>query len=930
MGKGILKNKFSIFNRLFLLIFIISMLSITPTRNDLIIGVENQSNEEYDELLDNNLENIPKDNQLTDDISMINIRELEFVGALNPEQIYVAVLNAESSEEPAYFSGGWANNYLTLFNGLVANGFETKVITNAEILAGGLSDVDVFIMIDNVPSDAASPFVIDWALAGGHILSFDSSICLNTWGGLLPPEAVGTNGQNTWWEYSSPSEGIYYTIHPIMAGYLLGETIYGTSGDSQYFSAAMQGSLAGPYYTPVVKSNIDNDRDLIVAFDPPSQGRIVHIWDAQNWNTVTNQLLIMNSINWLRNASSFKLHDSSVSLNTPSFLNLGEASLITSTIYNTGTENETNVELQLWIDDILVNSSIYPSLKTDENRTIQYLWTPVAYDNYNITAYAVPVTNETHIYNNKLTKFVNVLDPDLTIGIILTHGESMSGSSTLVSFYEGMGYTVDIITDTLTESLLSHYRFLFVGENGMTWLASEITAVENYIASGGVFIGIGDSPATDGVIQIGINHGITFIGDNLAPGGITTNINTGHPMMDGISSIYIPSIFDSLELTGLAVEMFRGPTNVDIIGASVEIGSGLFVALCDDFVGVLFDEDNEIMFANFLTWSSNPFSINITSPSIGERLSGAINVTWNGSDPSGGDLNYSVYLWDYHNTQWLPLIIETNETIVKFNTTLYLDGYLYRIKVEATNGTHSGATATGIFLIDNYEDPPSVMILSPTGGEMFDSLVYIYWEGIDPDLDALTYTIYYREETGSWIEIISGLSATDYIWFTMSIQNGYYYIRIVASDGLLEDEATTLSTIRIQHPNHAPEVTLSEPNDGGIFTGDITISWSGSDIDLGDVLTFNLYYWNEANWIIIATGLSNSSFVWDSTAVPNGDFYRIRVAATDSMAIAFDTSDTAFNVNNKHTGRASVSITTFTISLAMGIMIILMIRKRRK
>ena len=83
-------------------------------------------------------------------------------------------------------------------------------------------------------------------------------------------------------------------------------------------------------------------------------------------------------------------------------------------------------------------------------------------------------------------------------------------------------------------------------------------------------------------------------------------------------------------------------------------------------------------------------------------------------------------------------------------------------------------------------------------------------------------------------------------------------------------------------------------------------------------------------WIIIATGLSNSSFVWDSTAVPNGDFYRIRVAATDSMAIAFDTSDTAFNVNNKHTGRASVSITTFTISLAMGIMIILMIRKRRK
>lgn len=925
-----MKNTFSIFNRLLFSIFIVSMLLIASTRNGLIIGVENQSIEELDELSDINFKNIPEDNQLTDDISMINIRESEIAGALNPEQIYVAVLNANSSDQPAYFYGGWANNYLPLFNGLVANGFEAKVVTNSEILAGGLSDVDVFVMIDNVPSDTASSIVRDWAIAGGHILSFDSSICLNTWGGLLPPEAIGTNGHGIWWEYSSPSEGIYSTIHPIMTGYLLGEIIYGTSGDSQYYSALMQSSLAGPYYTPVVKSIVDSDRDVIVAYDPPTQGRIVHIWDANNWNTITNQLLIMNSINWLRYASSFKLHDSSVSLNVPAFLNLGEESLITSTVYNTGTENETNVELQLWIEDILVNSTTFSSLKTDENRTIQYYWTPAAYDNYNITAYAVPVTNETHIYNNKVTKFVIVVDPDLTIGIITSHSESMSGMTTLISFCEGMGYTVVFITATLTEPLLSQYRFLFVGESGMTWLASEITAVENYIASGGVFIGIGDSPAADGVIQIGINYGITFLGHNLAGGGITTNINTGHPMMDGVSSIYIPSIYNALELTDLAVEMFRGPTNVDIIGASVEIGSGLFVVLCDDFVGALFDEDNEIMFANFLTWSSNPFSINITSPTSGERLSGAINVTWNGSDPSGGDLNYSVYLWDYHNTQWLPLKVETNETIVEFNTTLYLDGYLYRIKVEATNGTHIGGTMSGIFLIDNYEEPPIVVILYPTGGEVFDSIVPINWDGIDPDLDSLTYTIYYREATGSWIEIISGIAATDYIWYTGSIQNGYYYIRIVASDGLLEGETTTLSTIRIQHPNHAPDVTLSEPNDGGIFTGDITISWNGTDVDLGDVLTYNLYYWNEASWIVIASGLTNTSYVWDSTSVPNGDFYRIRVSITDTMAIAFDTSNTAFTIKNKHTGRASISITTITISLAMGIMMILMTRKRRK
>lgn len=906
------------------------MFLVTPTSNGLTNGIDNQSIDGLDDFSDNYLQDIPRDNQLTEEISMINTRESEITDVLNPEQIYVAILNAEFSEEPTYFVGGWANNYLSLFNGLVANGFQTKLITNAGILAGELSDVAVFVMIDNVPSDAASPIVRDWSVAGGHILSFDSSICFNNWAGLLPPEAAGTSGSGVWWDYSSPSEGIYSTFHPIMSGYILGETIYGTSGDSQYFSAAMLASLAGAFYTPIVKSNINTDRDLIVAFDPPTQGRIVHIWDAQNWDTITNQLLIMNSINWLRDASPFDHHDLGVDLIAPTSLNLGGSSLISTTVFNTGTKNETNVELQLWIDEILVNSTIIPSLRTEENQTIQYFWTPGAYDSYNITAYAVPVTNETFFYNNRITQFVNVRDPDLTIGIITTHSESMSGLFYLQSFYEGMGYTVDIITQTLTESLVNHYRFLFAGEGGGAWLASEITAVENYLASGGFFVGIGDSPASDGVVQIAMNNGISFTGNNLAPGGVTTNINTDNPLMEGVSSIYIPSIFNALDLSGVAVEMFRGPTNVDIIGASVEIGSGLLCVLCDDFAGAIYSEDNEIMFANLLLWSSNPFSINITSPTSGARLSGTLNVTWNGSDPSGGDLNYSVYLWDYHNTQWLSLGEETNETSVEFNTTLYLDGYLYRIKVEATNGTHIGSTSSGIFLIDNYEDAPSVVILYPTGGEIYDAFIPIYWEGIDPDLDSLTYTIYYREETGSWIELISGLSTTDYSWFTSSIQNGNYYLRIVASDGLLEGEDTTLSSFRIQHPNHAPVITLSEPNDGGIFTGDISISWIGSDVDLGDVLTFSLYYWNDASWIVIALGLTNTSYVWDSTSVPNGDFYRIRVSATDTMAIAYDTSVTAFTIDNKRTGQAGISLTTLTISLAMGIMIILMTRKRKK
>jgi hypothetical protein len=215
--------------------------------------------------------------------------------------VRVAILNATSSESPAYFTGSWTNDYSSLYNGLLAAGITTFIYGNDEIIAGYLTiySIDVLILIDNAPSDAASSIVLLWAQDGGSVISFDSSICFLNWAGFLPPEAGGTNGYLTYWDYNSPYTGkVVNDHHPIMEGYNYNDTIYGMTGDAQYFSDMILPSLAGPYYTPLVKSDIGSNYDLVAALNAPYCGRVVHHWDYTHWNTASNRQMILNAILW--------------------------------------------------------------------------------------------------------------------------------------------------------------------------------------------------------------------------------------------------------------------------------------------------------------------------------------------------------------------------------------------------------------------------------------------------------------------------------------------------------------------------------------------------------------------------------------------------------------------------------------------------------
>jgi len=101
-------------------------------------------------------------------------------------------------------------------------------------------------------------------------------------------------------------------------------------------------------------------------------------------------------------------HDLSVSLEAPINPEIGNSYMINATVNNTGGYDEYDVELLLYLDDIIVESTTISSLPVGVSETINYMWTPTEYKTYNFTAYAPPVPDETYIGNNIATELIRI------------------------------------------------------------------------------------------------------------------------------------------------------------------------------------------------------------------------------------------------------------------------------------------------------------------------------------------------------------------------------------------------------------------------------------------------------------------------------------------------------------------------------------------
>ncbi len=175
----------------------------------------------------------------------------------------------------------------------------------------------------------------------------------------------------------------------------------------------------------------------------------------------------------------------------------------------------------------------------------------------------------------------------------------------------------------------------------------------------------------------------------------------------------------------------------------------------------------------------------------------------------------------------------------------------------------------------------------------------------DPDSAPPYDTTVYRVEIcidRNWWDTTSVNLAPDGTWWfnwdTSLVPEGLHHIMVRAYDGQDWSEYYEHAWLNVVH-NTPPTVDITYPLAGDVVSGTINIQWTASDIEDGTALTIDIYYSTDnATWTPIVTGTSNTgSYPWDTTAVPDGQYY-IKVVATDSQGATGEDVEGPFWVDN--------------------------------
>jgi hypothetical protein len=147
----------------------------------------------------------------------------------------------------------------------------------------------------------------------------------------------------------------------------------------------------------------------------------IHYYNSyQGLNDLTDDLSILFTY------ESFD-HDLGVSLEIPTAPEINNPYIINATVTNTGENDEINVDLFLYLDDVLEDSITISSLPVGASETINYMWTPTEYKTYNFTAYAPPVPDELNIANNIATELISIIETKLFDGMFISYNWTIFG-----------------------------------------------------------------------------------------------------------------------------------------------------------------------------------------------------------------------------------------------------------------------------------------------------------------------------------------------------------------------------------------------------------------------------------------------------------------------------------------------------------------------
>ncbi|NWG10726.1 S8 family serine peptidase [Candidatus Bathyarchaeota archaeon] len=106
---------------------------------------------------------------------------------------------------------------------------------------------------------------------------------------------------------------------------------------------------------------------------------------------------------------------------TPPFVEPGSSGFINATVYNAGLSDESEIHVQLLENGTMVDSEVISFLPKDSFANVSLIWNPETEGDHNLTAFVVPVTNETNLRFNSQCACVQVGFP-LKVAVVDSDG----------------------------------------------------------------------------------------------------------------------------------------------------------------------------------------------------------------------------------------------------------------------------------------------------------------------------------------------------------------------------------------------------------------------------------------------------------------------------------------------------------------------------
>lgn len=186
-------------------------------------------------------------------------------------------------------------------------------------------------------------------------------------------------------------------------------------------------------------------------------------------------------------------------------------------------------------------------------------------------------------------------------------------------------------------------------------------------------------------------------------------------------------------------------------------------------------------------------------------------------------------------------------------------------------------------------EPPTTIpqVIFPTANLLcIDNNITFDWaDATDPDGDALSYRVIIARDRDLTNIEENRVVTTSQVTITLERATAFYWnVTTIDSQNAESDPSPTLAffTMGIGAVNNVPfTAALVSPEDqGNVGSGTVALTWDGADTDVGDTLTYELFFGTTSDPASFQTGLMAETF--DVSTDPATTYYW-RIDTTDDL-----------------------------------------------